>query len=178
MSFRGGLIFKFKAELAQLDTSATARDPDAAGPLTSGYDPDFREPLNIPVDDDVQVGDPVRAEKTLIRLDCQVESNTFEALSQMFSGNAPKTNTGLVFHFRDLEELGLVDPATGDALIRPGDRLNAIYRLDGSLVQMIRNPPGLYIIEARPIGFGLDLTAPTRNLLLCQLGDREQGVRL
>ena len=40
---RGRLINPFLAELAQLDMAATAADPDGAGPLTSGYDSDFKE---------------------------------------------------------------------------------------------------------------------------------------
>ena len=80
----------------------------------------------------------------------------------------------LVFHFSDLENLGLVDMDSGDALIRVGDRLNGIFQMNGRLVQEIKCPPGLFVTEARPIGFGLDLSAPTRYLLLCILGDREQ----
>ena len=42
---RGRLINPFLAEIAQLDTAATAADPDATGPAVSGYDPDFKETL-------------------------------------------------------------------------------------------------------------------------------------
>lgn len=177
MPFRGDLIFKFLAEIAQLDTEATAEDPDGAGPLESGYDADFREPLTIIENLDQQVGPSTRAEKALVRIPCQIESDVFEALNQFLSGNAPDTNMGLVFHYKDLEKYGLVDATTGDSLIGVGDRLNAIYTRQGKLVQAVENPPGLYIAEARPIGFGLDLTHPTRNLLLCTLGERKQGVQ-
>ena len=93
------------------------------------------------------------------------------------SGNAPRSQLDLVFHFKDLERLGLVDPASGDALIRPGDRLAAIYDKAGHLVQAVRTPPGLYVTEARPIGFGLSMARPRRNLLSVTFEDRQQGKR-
>jgi hypothetical protein len=37
----------------------------------------------------------------------------------------------------------------------------------------IRTPPGLYATEARPIGFGLHMARPHRNLLLVTFGDRQ-----
>ena len=45
---RGRLIFPFLAELRRLDTAAMAStDPDGAGPLTGGFDPDFKEPVLV-----------------------------------------------------------------------------------------------------------------------------------
>jgi hypothetical protein len=88
------------------------------------------------------------------------------------SGNAPRTELSLVFHFRDLGRLGLVDRTTGGAMIRPSDRLAALYDVSGSLLQAIQAPPGLYVTEARPIGFGLHRTRPSRNLLLVTFKDR------
>lgn len=176
MAYRGRLIFPFLAELHQLDTEATAQDPDGAGPLTSGYDPDFREPIRIPQPGQ-QLGISARVEKAPIRLECQVEPGTFEAIQQLFSGNVPQGLMQLVFHYAELESRGLVDSASGDAMIRTGDRLGAIYDIKNNLVQEIRNPPGLYITEAKPIGFGLNSAHPHRNLLLVTLEDREQGAR-
>jgi phage gpG-like protein len=42
------------------------------------------------------------------------------------AGSSPRSHIDLVLHFKDLERMGLVDNATGDALIRPGDRLSAL----------------------------------------------------
>ena len=174
---RGRLIFKFLAELARLDTAATATtDPDGAGPLTGGYDPDFKESVLVDTDDD-GIGERVRQELPPVRVPCQVETKAFEELRMLASGNAPNTRFDLVFHFKNLEQLGLVDSATGDALLRPGDRLVAIRDLCGDLVQEIRTPPGVYITESRPIGFGLNLARPSRNLLLVTFEDRMQGAR-
>ena len=107
-----------------------------------------------------------------MRVPCQVEPEAFEALRMATSGNTPRSSFELVFHFRDLERLGLVDAASGDALIRPSDRLGALYARDGQLVQAVRTRPGLYVTEARPIGFGLHRRRPSRNLLLVSFQDR------
>ena len=94
------------------------------------------------------------------------------------SGNTPRSSFDLVFHFRDLERLGLVDAASGDALIRPSDRLGALYARDGALVQgRAHASRSLYVTEARPIGFGLHRRRPNRNLLLVSFQDRAAARR-
>lgn len=168
---RGRLINPFLAEIAQLDTVATAADPDGAGPGVTGYDPDFKETVIL--------GAPgaridARKEKPPIRVPCQVEVGTFEALQQLAAGNSPNSRIVLVFHFRDLERIGLVDVATGEALLRINDRLVAIHRMDGVLVQAVRTPPGLYATEVQPQSFGLGLS---RNLLLVPFDEREVAIR-
>lgn len=176
MAYRGRLIFPFLAELYQLDTYDTSQDPDGAGPLESGYDPDFREPVNVVSVPGDQIGVDARVEKAAIRLPCQVEDNMFERMQQYMSGNVPDIDISLVFHFTDLENNGLVDAGTGEAMIRTGDRLGAIYDVKSNLVQEIRNPPGLYAVESRPIGWGMNSGHAHRNLLLVMFQDRERGV--
>ena len=174
---RGRLIFKFLAEMHRLDTASTAEfDPDKAGPLSGGYDPDFKESVLIDTDDD-GIGERVRVEHPPIRIPCQVDTKAFEELRMLGSGNAPRSRIDLVFHFKDLERLELVDRASGDALLRPGDRLGGIFDLCGDLVQEIRTPPGVYVTESRPIGFGLNLSKPSRNLLMVTFEDRQPGAR-
>jgi hypothetical protein len=169
---RGRLIFPFLAELHRLDSQAMAtEDPDGAGPLASGYDPDFKEPVLVDADDD-GVAEPYRRERPPVRVPCQVEPEALEALRMTAIGNTPRSNIDLVFHFRDLERLDLVDATTGDALIRPSDRLGALYDVAGNLVQAVRTPPGLYVTEARPSGFGLHRQRPRRNLLIVTFQDR------
>jgi hypothetical protein len=168
---RGRLINPFLAEIARIDTVATDADPDGPGPLTSGYDPDFKETIVLE-----QSGSRVDARREMppIRVPCQVEVGAFEALQQLAAGNSPSSHVTLVFHFRDLERLGLVDPASGDALLRVNDRLVAIRDLAGALVQAVRARPGLYASEVQPQSFGL---GRARNLLLVTFQERELGVR-
>ena len=150
---RGRLIFALLAELHRVDPEGTP------------YDPDFDEPIG-----------PGRGELPPVRVRCQVEPRLLEEVQMRLAGNAPRSRLQLVFHFRDLEVLGLVEPSTGEAAIRPGDRLGALYDLGGRLVQTIRTPPGLYVTEARPIGFGLG-RMPRRNLLLVTFEARAQAPR-
>jgi hypothetical protein len=161
-------MMPFAAELARLDTAGMAAGPPP------GYDPDFDEPILVDTDGD-GVGVPLRRELPPIRVRCQVEPQLLEDQVQTAGGNVPRSRMGLVFHYRELERRGLVDETSGEALIRPGDRLVAIYDVRGQLVQAMRTP--LYVTEARPIGFGLSSRRPLRNLLLCVLEDRPQGSR-
>lgn len=172
---RGRLIFAFLAQLFRLDTRGTAAlDPDGPGPLTSGYDADFKEGVLVDRDGD-GIGERVRVEYPPVLIPCQVEPTAFEALRTFPSGNAPRSAFTLVLHFKDLDRMGLVDPTTGDALVRPGDRLNAVLDRQGVLVQAIRTPPGLYVTESRIASFGLGLSRPRRNLLLVSFADRPLG---
>ncbi len=158
-------------ELAQLDTTATAADPDGSGPLTSGYDDIFREPFIVPEDTDDTTGEVIRCE-TFISLPAQIETRVFTQLSQLFDGANPQSAIELVFHYKDIERLGLLDPTTGICTIRNNDRLNSITDMDGNLVMEV--PAGLYITEVRDSGFGF---GKRRNLLVATLQDREQGTR-
>ena len=174
---RGRLINPFLAEIAQLDTVATAADPDGAGPLTSGYDDDFREVVRYsnPTDPDDQLGLSARKEKPSILVPCQVEDHLFDAMRMFAAGDIPEFKLGLVFHFRDLENMGLVDTTTGRSLITNDDRLVAIRRCPSKeLVQSILTPPGLYATEPRSASFGL--SGGERNLLIVTFEDREQGL--
>jgi hypothetical protein len=153
---RGRLIFRFLAEVHRLDTLATATTPP-------GYDDDFKEPALLDVGEGIGVR--VRREHPPVLVACQVEPQSFDALQMFAAGNVPASRVQLLCHFRDLERAGLVDAATGDALVCVGDRLGAILDTAGALVQHVRTPPGLYVTEARPIGFGLFMPRPRRNLL-------------
>ena len=173
MGYRGRLIWPFLAELAQLDTAATKVDPDGAGPLTSGFDDDFREPVIVPVVGE-QTGTEHRVEKDPILLPCQIEVARFEQLRMLATGQSPDELLRLVFHFADLELFGLVDADNGEATIRVNDRLNAIKRIETEeLVQEFRIP--LFATSVMPRSFGLD--GLERNLLVVSFEERELSVR-
>lgn len=74
-------------------------------------------------------------------------------------------------HFLDLEDASLIDSVSGLPLIKKGDRLASLRRLDSSLIETIKNPPGAFVTEALPIaGLGND-----RNLLQVTFESRDQG---
>lgn len=169
--YRGRLIFPFTASIARLSPAGTRADPDGAGPLTSGYNPVFREPRIL--ENGGQVGTLARVELAAVKVPCQVEREHNKhppELRMHPGGNTPRARLILVFHFQDLERLGLVDATTKEPLIQLGDRLVAIYdRAGTTLVETYPNPPGHFCIESQSGGFGF---STHRNLLLCTFEDR------
>ncbi|MEO1339309.1 MAG: hypothetical protein AAFV29_26960 [Myxococcota bacterium] len=165
---RGRLIFPFIAEVFRLDAEAMAQ--------SRGYDLDFKEPIGIDTNND-GIGELVRREHPPVRLPCQVEPKTFEEQRVLAAGHSPRARIELIFHFRDLERRALIDIDTGAPLIRPIDRLGALYDKSGNLVQHVRTPPGLYMTEVRPMGFGLNRAHSQRNLLFVVFEDRQQAAR-
>lgn len=168
---RGRLLLPFVAELFRLDTAATAADPDGPGALTSGYDHDFREPVKLPATALEGPGRTHRVEQAALRLPCQVEVGSMEKRTTFFSGTSVDSRLICVFHFRDLERLGLVDPDTGRPRIEPETRLNAIYRTAGQLVQRIAPP--LYATQVESAEYGL---GRARNLLVVYFEERTTAV--
>jgi hypothetical protein len=165
------LLNPFFAEIAQLDTLATAADPDGSGPMSSGYDADFKETAMVPSAG--WRGHDARKEKPAVCIPCQVEIGKFGELQELLTGSSPRSQLVLVFHFQDLEAMGLVEPITGDARLRVNDRLVSIRDYHTSeVVQAVRTPPGLYITEVLPESFGIGLR---RNLLVATLNQRALG---
>ena len=162
---RGRLLFVYHAEFFRVDPSAMTAPSD-------DVDPDFREPRVVATAPDA-VGVLARRELPPIKVPCQVELESFEALHMEGSGNQPTSRVQVVLHFRDLESRGLVDAASGRALIGPGDRLSGFYDRDGGLVQQA----DLYVTEARPASFGFGLLRPRRNLLVLVLEERGASTR-
>src|SRR5579859_6373306 len=169
---RGRLIFPFLASIARIDTEATEADPDGAGPLTSGYDPIFREPIKIPdlTDPSQPQMTDARREHTVIQVPCQIEPDQWELLDLMSAGRSPDTIFQVVFHYRTLERMGLVE-SNGEPHIRIDDRLTVISDRLGNLIRQLR-PPGIYVTEVQDIGHGL---GRFRNLLLVKFQDRKQA---
>jgi hypothetical protein len=145
-------------------------DPDGAGALVSGFDEDFKEPVLVDTDND-GVSDFVRSEHDAVFAPCQVEPVANEVLQMSDAGNTPQTVIDLVFHMKDLERMGLVN-TDGTPLIQNSDRLVSIRDRKGVVVQHFKNPPGLFVVESRPLGFGLGLHHSCRNLLFVKFRDR------
>ena len=169
--YRGRLIFPFLCEIAALDLPGTAADPDGAGPLTSGYDPDFREPIILHTSD--RIGQSARKEETTYKIRGQFSdgTNAFLQLLAAPTGNLASTEFSIVFHFSDLEAAGLVETATGLAKIKVGDRLVAIYDRFGNLSHKVPAVPGAYVTKAEP-HFGLN---GGKNLLMVTFKGRDPG---
>ena len=172
---RGRLVFPFLIDIAQLDTAATAADPDGVGPATSGYDDDFREPIVVPPSDDSSEPGDVHRVETIVQLLAQVESDQQGEIVMMLAGKSSNSSRTLIFHFADLERIGMVEVGTGQPKLRaPGDRLAAIRNhRTGELIEEIPRVPGWFATEIRSIGFGL---GPSRNLLLVRFEERSASI--
>lgn len=171
---RGRLIFPFLIDLAQLNTDATAADPDGAGPLTSGYDEIFREPVIVPpaAPDSSARGTSARVEN-VIQLPAQLDTRFFDDMAMMATGRSATSRFLITFHYKDLEALGLVD-VNGTAKIKLNDRLAAVSNIKtGVLIEKFPNPPGLFCTEARSNSFGL---GTHRNLLICVFEQRSTSM--
>lgn len=170
-SYRGELIFVFMARIAPMDFQGTA-GPQEDG-VQSGYDTHFREPVFIP--DGTQTGRSARRELEPVNLPCQVEDEVWEQLQMMKGGNSPQTRITLVFHFADLEQMGLVDAETQEPKApRVGDRLAGIYKKNGMLAQSVPEVPGVFCVQAAPRAFGF---GGERNLLVCVFEARDASER-
>lgn len=166
---RGRLIHKFLARLLRVDRAATGDTP-AAG---AGFNPFLQEPVRIS-DGQEQFGVSSRQEKDAVDVPCQVNYARRDPTRMTPVGADVSEDLSLIFHFADLERLGLVK-ATGEADVGPGDRVSVILDRDGATVQEYPDPPGLYVVEATPHGFGLAAFGKaTRNLLRVRVAPREQ----
>lgn len=154
-TYRGRLIFPFVATLRQLDTETTqAMKPDG-----KGFDEDFKEPSPLAPVSGEGPGETPRQELAPLLLPCQVEMGVGEKVRQFFQGADFTGRMVLVFHFRDLERLGLVD-GQGNATIRTSDRLESIADRFGVTVFTPRDP--LFVVEVTSTAFGI---GRRRNLL-------------
>lgn len=164
---RGQLIWPMTVELALLDSAATA--------AADGYDDIFDEPVMVPPPTGSARGTIARVDDT-IRLPAQVEPEEFEALQMMTTGSSPRSLLRLCFHYRDLEDAGLLEPTTLRPKIRVNDRLVAIYDYrTAELIEQFPNPPGFFAREVRSADFGL--SSLKRNLLLVTFMERELSER-
>jgi hypothetical protein len=160
---RGRLIIPFLAELAQLDTDATAQ--------ADGYDDVLKEPIPSYPNGADGAREDGRKER-ILRLRCQIEPATSDAQSESDGGDLPRYRYVLAFHAKDLEKAGLIDD-NGAARIRNNDRLKAIYTMRGRLERAFVDPK-LYATEVQEREYGL---GRRRNIVIVTFVDRPQGAR-
>jgi len=159
------------AVIHRLDPTAT-RSFDPPGEPTSGYDPEFDEPV---VYDSGTSRLSARHELPLVRVPCQVETPTFEHLQQFGPGIVENTALVIVTHRQDLQLLSLIDPATRACLIKKSDRVSAIERYGfPGVVQQPLAEDGLYVFEIRPGSWGFGPEG--HDLEIIFLEDRAKAV--
>lgn len=146
-----------------------ARIAYKAGSAAGNFDPDFQDVRTKTVDGQRVVERP---EKRLVRVRAQIEDDTFKALHMYDAGNSPEGKVGIVCSYYELRRDGHIRD-NGLADFDVNDRMVEIRRVeDDALVHTIKDPPGLYCIEARPISYGI---GGRLNLLLLRWNDRAQS---
>jgi len=182
VTYRVPLLFPVQVVISPLSTINTRRvDPDGpAGPLTSGYDEDFREPVAIeevdPADASKDIVDVVKYRPQL-RIPCQVEVRDLEKVRQEYGGDAPITNMTFVLHNKDLLRLGLLDTGVQPNCVRgikTNDRIDAIERLNkpGFIVHPLKE--ALYVVELSSGSWGMGPTG--QDLWICYTANRPSTV--
>jgi hypothetical protein len=139
------LLFPSDIEIFPLDVASMAADPDGAGALTTGIDPDYRAPALLPSAD--RTGKVNRLEGTAITIPAQVDPESLERLQMMPTGDQ---NGGTVFFtvkFADLEESGLLDSKGNPKLRRA--RIGSIKK-DDEVVYAFPDPPGMFVDQVVP----------------------------
>ena len=166
------LLQKTIAVVHRLDIQAT-RSFDPVGEDTSGYDPTFREPI-VYQDPVTAIRESSRHERPAVRIPCQVENMSEERRRQLAIGDAAVSNILLVFHRRDLEQMGLLD-ADQEVVIKKGDRVSRLEQFGAPPGRTVKRlaPPGLFITEMRGASFGFGPTG--YDLELAILSDRREG---
>lgn len=154
---RGRLIQRFAATIRRLDTALTEASP--------GYDSVFRETVKVDTDGD-GLGEPSHVYHADETITVQMDPTTTDSLRAHALGQDPERDVLMLAHFRELEELGLVG-ADGMALLREGTRLVRVEDLRGGTVYEPRDTVegGLELTAATPVGWGLNMAQPSRNLL-------------
>jgi hypothetical protein len=163
MVFRVPLLFPNAVVISRLSTQLTRdNDPDGAGPLVGGYDPDFNEPYAYEdTETSPQTGEELRTDTRIylpqIRIPCQVETTDFEEVRQTFGGDAPVTDMTFVLHNKDLRQMGLLDESEECACVpklKTNDRIDRVERR-GSRKVTQRFKESLYIYEIKPGSWGM-----------------------
>ncbi len=166
-SFSVPLIFPSEAIIYRLDLEAMAADPDGAGELATGIDPDYREPILIPTAN--RVGVPNRIEMSPVSIPAQVDTESLERLQMGPTGDGSAGFLFLTVRFADLDALGLLQPETFNPLLTRA-RLGEIQK-DGVTLYGFPNPPGMYVDQMAP-SFGFD---GKRDLLTIRFGTRDRS---
>lgn len=143
------------------------------GPASSGMDDIFREPVVYDQASGAQVTDREVATQYLdpIRVQCQVETTMYETLHMAATGNLPNSQVTFVTHRKNLRELGLIDDATGNPLIRVGDLVTSLERTNQGIVVLTFPGKGLYITEVRPASWGFGIDGHDLHLIIAEPRD-------
>jgi len=167
---RGRLIQRFVVVLYRLDPVATA------AVVGGGYDPEFGEPRRV--NNVTQLGAASRRELAALRLPCQMDRTPdFDSDTMTRGGHMKIGKIEIILHMPDLESAGLLD-SEGQPKLYSGDRVGGIEDRNGAVVWTFANPPGMFVEETEPQGYGLAaFGVPKFNLFVLKCQSEQHGGR-
>ena len=108
-----------------------------------------------------------------IELLAQVNPLTMDQQRQASTGADPTRDLELTFHYRHLEQLGMIG-ADGSSLLRHNDRLVGMRSRNGNTDINWREDQYLYAVRTQDDSFGMP--GGDRNLLILVFTERRKGV--
>lgn len=176
--FRVPLLLRVSVAVIHRLNQSASKDLRPYSGQTSGYDPDFKEPIvfdDVPNFGEESYRSSGRVELPPLRVPCQVEPINVDSLNQTAAGDMPRSSLQLVVHRMDLERLGLIDPSTREVAIHVNDRVSGIEQPGRPNVYTQKFPePGLFVTEVEPASFGFGPEG--YDLHLIQIGERERAM--
>lgn len=108
----------------------------------------------IPTVDGTQTGSNSRRERAPITQLCQLDREGWGNRTLTAGGESDKADIVIVLRKDHLESAGLMD-SNGLPHLHVGDRIDRILQKDGKVSMIFPNPPGMWISEVEPAGYGL-----------------------
>lgn len=108
----------------------------------------------VPVDDGSQQGLPTRRERPALTLRCQVSRNDWGRQDMTAGGLEQRADIIIRTLASQVQSLGLVD-SNNMPIIKAGDRLVRIERVNGDTEWAFDDPPGMWVSKVMPASYGL-----------------------
>ena len=124
----------------------------AEGVSGGAYDDVLGAPL--PQDDGTQTGSARRRELAGVTLKCQLDREDWGKRTLTAGGESDKADIVIVLKKDHLTVAGLMG-TNGLPTLHVGDRIDKILQLDNVVAMDFPHPPGMWINEVEPAGYGL-----------------------
>lgn len=165
LGYRGRLLCPIKIGVARIDTATTEANTD--------FDSVFMTPKVKKTFGARGAREKGRREFVEVKLLAQSEIIDFNKMQQGPGGNVPDYRVSYIVHYKQLEDLGLIDATTQKPLIGINDRIVAKYHNRSEALLRAFTNPEIFVVAAVDAGEGFD---GRTNLLVLVTSDRPQGL--